>query len=346
MDPIERWSLQWKYGDLEVQSLAGMLAPINFKMHDITGQHGERTVQPMMVAPWHSDSDEVKQKHNLPPILYAVRGEWPCVPFGSARAVNGLAPEWQKGKWEHSEGSPHGESSNYQWKLRSKNDKEIVLECIYPHDHAIEKLVRTITPDQNAAAVDVELEVHARSDVDLPFGLHPTIRLDEEAFSTTLNPGKFKFGMTFAGDLEPTSITKPGKSFTSLDLIEAKDGSMADFSKLPLDKNTENLLQLCGVDGTFEAINTKQHYTFRLEWNPEHFPSLLMWLSNRGRPEYPWSSRNICCGIEPVCAAFDLGTHVSTRENPISANGVRTYHSFKKGEIWKTKYRMSARSSV
>jgi hypothetical protein len=43
-----------------------------------------------------------------------------------------------------------------------------------------------------------------------------------------------------------------------------------------------------------------------------------------------------------VCSAFEMGTVVSSRENPISERGVKTAVRFKEGETWKVEYSIGA----
>jgi len=260
--------------------------------------------------------------------------------------VDALQEDWKNVKWEESEGSPHGEGSNLHWNLKHQTTEEIVIECVYPSSHSIERLVRTIRPDPSSPSISLELEVIPRNDCKLPIGLHPTFKLEDTPGTTILKPGNFQFGMTFAGNLEPSSITKPSTTFKSLDQVPLNDGSTLDFSKLPISEQlkTENLLQLCGIDGHFTIEYTKQKFTVQMDWDATHYPSVLLWLSNRGRPAYPWNDRWVGVGIEPVCAAFDLGTHVSQSSNPINQRGVNTVIEFKKGTSWKTKYKLSAHS--
>ena len=50
-----------------------------------------------------------------------------------------------------------------------------------------------------------------------------------------------------------------------------------------------------------------------------------MWVSNKGRVEYPWNSTHVTVGFEPITSAFGLSTHVSlNKENPISKRNVAT----------------------
>ena len=67
-----------------------------------------------------------------------------------------------------------------------------------------------------------------------------------------------------------------------------------------------------------------------------------MWLSNKGREEYPWNSEHITLGLEPITSTFGLSTHISNNpKNPINSKGVKTTIHFKKNKEWKTEYSFS-----
>ena len=98
-----------------------------------------------------------------------------------------------------------------------------------------------------------------------------------------------------------------------------------DLSQPPFDGNFEDLFQLCGIDGKMSLENFEENYKFDFSWNPNHFSSVLMWISNKGRTEYPWNSNHVTVGFEPITSAFGLSTHVSlNKENPISKRNVAT----------------------
>ena len=64
-----------------------------------------------------------------------------------------------------------------------------------------------------------------------------------------------------------------------------------------------------------------------------------MWVSNKGRTEYPLNEKNLTVGLEPITSAFGLSTHVSgNKENPINKKGVPTVINLYKNNIWKTSY--------
>jgi hypothetical protein len=72
---------------------------------------------------------------------------------------------------------------------------------------------------------------------------------------------------------------------------------------------------------------------------PLPYAAYQLWLSNRGRDAYPWDKRFLALGIEPVCAAFDLGTRVSQhRANPLWQAGVPCTVALAPSQSFETTY--------
>jgi len=300
-----------------------------------------RTISPFKIAPWGETGDE--NVLSLPPILHKLRGDWVCAPFGASRKVENLSETWTSKSlvYDQSESNhPHGYSSNADWSF-NQEDNELHMECIYPKDHPIAKVKKTLKPTQNGYIGEVE--IHPRVDISLPIGLHPTFRLSSQPGKTKLIPGKFKFGMTFPGSLEKSSTFVPAQIFDNLSQIRTIHNTVVDASSLPLNYDTEELIQLCGIDGHFTLINEEENYEVKLQWDPQAFPSVLLWMSNRGRPFYPWNGNFTAVGIEPINAAFDLGNYVSVKLNYISRELVDTCANFKEGEVWTTRYEIQVR---
>ena len=85
MEPgTTRRAMIWEHGVFSVESLGGMLGPTSFVLPD------GRQVAPFQIAPWANEPGG----EDLPKILRRLRGEWPCVPFGSDadRAATGDWP--------------------------------------------------------------------------------------------------------------------------------------------------------------------------------------------------------------------------------------------------------------
>lgn len=326
----EARSLVWQHGVVSVEDLGGMLGPTLFVLPD------GRQVAPFQVAPWADDpgGDE------LPGILKRLRGEWPCVPFG-ADADRAPADGWPGSVAATTvDPNPHGFSSNNPWRFEAAGAGSIALSIDYPENHPIRGLRRTVTPDADKAALDFTLEIDVREDCELPLGVHPSWRLPAKTGAMRIEVPSSVTGMTFPALVDETSIFTQGAVLEPWHDVPLKAGGRLDVRQVPLAQATEELVQLIDMPGHASLWNTAEGYRVKLSWNAEHYPSALLWFSNRGRQMAPWSGRHLALGFEPICAAFDLGQQVSTAENPISRRGVKTARRFRAGEKFVTRYRV------
>lgn len=326
----EARSLVWQHGVVSVEDLGGQLGPTLFVLPD------GRQVAPFHVAPWAYEPGG----EGLPGILKRLRGEWACVPFGTD---SDRAPD---GGWPGSQAAttldpfPHGFSSNNSWNFEAGADDSIVLSIEYPEGHPIRGLRRTITPDPNGAALDFGLEIDVRADCTLPLGLHPSFRLPTKVGAMRIEVGSTVTGMTFPAPVDASSIFSQGALLRPWHDVPLVGGGRLDVRQVPLSQATEELVQLLDMPGHAALWNSAEGYRVKLSWNPEHYPSALLWFSNRGRTFAPWNGRHLALGLEPICAAFDLGQQVSAAENPISRRGIATARAFRAGEHFVTKYRI------
>ena len=325
MDSMERWTLKWAHGEATAQSLGGMLAPVRFEL-------GEgRTVSPLYVAPWGDDA-------RWPGLLRALRGEWPCLPFGAVMAPPGLPPGFETRNaadtWNH------GYGANHMWRLVEKVADRLTLRIDYPSEGEIESLERTIEVDPEAPALTVSLTVHARRDVVLPFALHPTFAIPDEGIEVLACPHQSVHSYPVAP--EPgISRSSPNHTFASLKAIATETGLM-DVTRLPLLDKTEELLQIAGCQPPFVLRYPAQRADVLLDWNSEELPDALLWISNGGRAYEPWSGRNFALGVEPAQSFFDLGRVVTPpADHPLAG---RTGLAFRAGVPRTISYRLSARS--
>lgn len=318
-------AFSWAHGTGEIQTLGGMLGPVAFRLPD------GREAAPFQIAPWADDP----QANALPGILQRLRGEWPCVPFGAERDAP-LSGDWVNLANGTPDGQPpHGHSSNDHWTF----DSDFTLRLNYPAHHPIARLERRITPDPTTAALDISLTIHPRRDVALPIGLHPTFRVPDTGVQIQTTSG----GMTFPGPVEPgVSQLAEGARFASLTAVPLRGGGTTDLTHLPAPRATEELVQLTAPQGHVALAYPGEGFRIEMSWNPAHFPGLVIWVSNRGRSAYPWSGRHQAVGLEPVCAAFDLGPRISTAANPLSREGHPTAHPFRAGKPFTTTLRIRA----
>lgn len=325
--------LGWKFGALTVQRHAAMLAPLTFVLAD------GRQVSPLHIAPWAEEPVAA----TLPGILQRLRGDWPCVPFGYAVEDPTAPPDWARLNGPAEPGEEiHGHSSNHPWDWDESDDRTLRLVLDYPAGSPVKRVRRTVTPDPAAPAVDITFTIEIDTACRLPLGIHPTFRLPTTSGGARIEPGPFHEGRTFPGTVEPSApLLAIDRGFTSLAAVPARAGGTADVSRVPLAVDTEELVQLNGIS-TVALANEVESYRVRLSWNGEHFPSLLLWMSNRGRKQAPWSSRHAALGMEPICSPFGLGPASARADNPMAKSGTPTARDFAAGEIFTTHYRIEA----
>ena len=326
--------LGWAHGALTVQRLGAMLAPVTFILAN------GRQVSPMHIAPWSNEPEA----EALPGILRKLRGEWPCVPFGYSAPAEGWPENWTLVMGPPALGEEvHGHSSNHDWTWRDCESGSLSLVLDYPQGSPVERVERTITPDQSAPAIDIEFKIVVRRACRLPIGLHPVFRLPCETGAATLELGGFDEGRTYPHDVESgAALFARNKTFAELTSVPSRVGGVVDTSRLPLAADTEELLQIEGLDGAAALANHADGYRVKLLWQKEHFPSLLLWYSNRGRKAAPWNGRHVAIGIEPICSPFGLGPATALADNPIAQSGISTALEFSPEKPFVARYRIEA----
>ena len=221
------------------------------------------------------------------------------------------------------------------------------LSIDYPAASPVRRVERTVTPDPNAPAVDLEFRIAVREDCRLPIGLHPVLRLPAGPGGAQLEPGRFDHGLTYPAMVEPSApLFAENVRFADLTRVPTRRGETIDASRLPLAVDTEELLQLNGIDGTAALANEVDGYRVRLTWQKEHFPSLLLWFSNRGRKQAPWSGRHLAIGVEPICSPFGLGPPTALADNPIARSGTPTAVALRRDEPFVTRYRIEVEALI
>ena len=323
----------WEHGAFVVQRYAGMLAPITFVLGD------GRQVSPMQIAPWTGEPED------HPGVNKKLRGDWACVPFGSSPATWAGWPD----AWASVMGKPepwemlHGFGSNNNWTWLDDDGLSIRLAIDCPRDNPVKRLERTVTPDRNGPAVDIELKVEVWEDVELPFGVHPTFRLPTTPGGARIEPGAYREARTYPTVFEPgASRFANNVVFKDLAAVPTEMGSTIDATRIPFVDDGEDFILLNGIDGTAALANLVEGYRVRLSWQPEHFPSLGLWLTNKGRKSPPWNGRHLAIGMEPICSPYGLGPSTARANNPVRAAGTPTSHPFKAATPLVTKYRIAA----
>ena len=299
---------------------------------------GRRFV-PFARAPW---ADDPTVDANLPAHMRYLGGEFVCVPFGIGGEPEGLLPEWRSDSWKRVNPAAHGHSSNLDWECLSADASQVILRLRYPQDEDIEYLTRRLSVVADAPAIDVELVIHARRPTRQPVGLHPILRLPDWPAQFAIDAA-FEFGLTYPAFVPPgASRVAVGQRFARLDGIAGIAGDVVDYSTLPKEAPTEEMLLLCKVRGPITVHYREEHSFFRLTWDTAQLPSCLLWPSDKALADPPWNRSFRGLGMEPVAAVFDAAREVALERNPLNSAGVITAIEVTPDKPVTIRYRMEA----
>ena len=276
---------------------------------------GDRLVSPLYVAPWPPNDDDT--------LLGRLRGDFPCIPFGMApRDLSSYPPAWRDldpGSTAH----PHGYSSNADWTAThvGRDTAEFVLT--YPDGDDVDYARRRVSCADGEVVFEDTFAV--RRPVSLPLGLHPILTLPTDPGAAHLQLPPCAGLRTLPVPAEPTSVLAPDAAFLDPTAAPRADGGTLDLTRLPLAERTEELVLLADVASPVVTLDCPQEgYRVSVEWDSDLLRHCMLWISNLGRGYEPWNGRNLCLGIEPVTAAFDLGEAISAADNPLNPLGIVT----------------------
>jgi hypothetical protein len=330
---MQRWAMKWRFGTASVRSSTAMLWDCEFLLPS------GRRFQPFARAPW---ADDPALDPELPAHMRHLGGEFVCVPFGIGGRPQALLAEWASDSWDRINPAPHGHSSNDVWDLITADASEVVMRLHYPSDDDIEQVTRRITAVPDAPALDMELVIHARRPTRQPVGLHPILRLPDFPDQLVIQ-SSFEFGLTYPAVVPPgASRVAIGQRFVRLDAIPGIDGGNVDYSALPKDSPTEEMLMLCGVQQPVTVCYPSEQTYFRLSWDTSILPCCLIWPSDRAIADPPWNRSFRGVGLEPIAAVFDASREVAVESNPINAAGIATAVDITPGKPLMIRYRMEA----
>jgi hypothetical protein len=310
-----------------------MLGPVSLRLGE------ERELELMHVAPWANMNDAA----HLPGVMRRLRGEWPCVPFGRTDVPPDLPRDWLRqapdDAWDH------GYAANHHWHCIEASPTQVRMAIDYPPDAAVARIERCIAADPHAPAIDITLTVWTRRPARLPVGLHPTFRLPPAPGRVRVLLGAHESVHSYPA--QPTgavSRLQPDMISPTLSRMAGVDGPL-DLSHLPIAAPTEELVQVRAVQAADGAAPFALHYLdydacAGLWWDTQQLPDLLLWISNGGRIHFPWMSRHLALGAEPVNSQFDLGRVASAPSwHPLAdRQGVR----LDPAQPWQTRYRLAA----
>jgi hypothetical protein len=272
-----------------------MLGPIWFRLQD------SRLFQPMHVAPWAEEAGAL----GLDGLMSHLRGEWPCVPFGTNVVPPGLPAGWVS-KIPDDDLFVHGFSAHNRWELCEAREGFVHLAIKYPKDSPVIALDRWICGNPDGPTISVKLGIHVRREIEVPVALHLTFRMPTRPGSLLVS-AEIEQVISYPVRPEPevSGLLPDGRS-RMLRAVKAIRGNL-DLSALPLSFATEELAQLINCQGAVHLKYLDENATITLNWDQDSLPDALLWLSNGGRLYPPWTGRHFALGIEPLAGPFDLG---------------------------------------
>ena len=308
------WVVRSRNVELALTQLGGHMAPVTFY------RNTARPVRPYYISPWADEGLKISD-----PVLGPLRGDFFCMPFGA-----NVEPF---GKEQY---VCHGEPATRKWRLvdLSKCGKVTSLTASLTARIRPGKFTKTLllVDGQNVVYSQDLLEGFAGR---MPLGHHATLALPDEAGAVNVSTSKFSLGMT-----NPTPTGDPaqaqyqsfalGGKFSDLARVplNRKDTPTGDCSAFPVRDGFDDLLAVfkkrSAQPAWTAAVNTQERFLWFSLKDPAMLPATVFWISNRGHHGPPMSGRNLCLGLEDVCAYFAEGLADSVKANVVSRAGFPT----------------------
>ena len=273
-----------------------------------------KTLAPLHRAPWVEDD---MFPDDMPPVDRRLSGDFVCAPFGLSDVE--LSP-------------PHGWSSNSAWRLDSDNGNGLHFTL----DKTIlgARLTKHLRPAPDGPLL---YQVHT---VDsgyggLTFAHHPMMRV---AGGARLFTSPKRLAVTpDAPIVEGRHALQNGVATADHTAIPATRGGTIDVTRLPIADGDEDFVALVEAEESelgWTAVIREvfDDIVFVLK-DPSVLPLTMLWHSNGGREDPPWSGRHRgVLGIEDGIAAGAAGHKAALGETVFSKAGVPTVLSLVEGK--------------
>lgn len=306
------WSLASDTVTLVLTQQGGHMAPVVFF------KHSRSPVEPYYVSPWQGESSVPDE-----PVLRPLRGDFFCCPFGGNPA------------WRGETHRAHGEPAYAKWG-----------EPSVTHDKGLHQLqvsmrtsVRKGKVTKRVGLRDGENVVYVQHTLEgfsgrMPMGHHATLRAPSKGH-LRISASPVRFGMTSPRSTMYTTAGEyyalaPVARFKRLDRVPTiwQEEPYADCSVFPAREGFVDIIGVFARDTSKPAwtcaVAADAGYVWFALKDPAVLPATVMWMENRGRHGAPWSGRNVCIGLEEVCAYFAEGLKASVQRNALNEAGIPT----------------------
>lgn len=284
------------------------VAPVEFDL-------GNTTVQPYSLSPWFPEeqSDQI-------PLLQVLRGDFFCLPFGA-----------------HDAGPPHGVIASNTWSVVDESTNSVTLRI--DADDIGATVTKTVEVRDGDTSLYQQFDITGLSGA-FNYGTHPILDMSSYPLgSVELTTSPIRWA-----SVAPTLFSDPARgehqilrirgTFTSLEEVPLEGGGVLDLRHLPTPPGHEDLVMVAPevTSGlAWCALRFPDFVWFALR-RVEDFPATVLWISNGGRSQAPWSSRHIArIGIEDVCSYFAEG-HAPSISGPLEDQGIATSRNFHASE--------------
>ncbi len=304
-----RGALSWSIAS---DAVTASITVTGAKVAPVVFRSGDRTAAPYSLAPWAPGTVP-----GVPPLLDALRGDFFCLPFA-----------------EQPEGPLHGEPASSDWSLVSQSDSSITVHLDASDSGA--SIDKTVSVRPGETVLYQEFLV-AGLDGRYSYGTHPILDFSQEdEGAARISTSPMLWCSTHPGLFSDpargeTQILAQGATFESLESIPAADGGSLDMSRYPTAPGHEDLVML-GNDPASGRLGWSAAVFHDFVWysikDVTAFPATLLWISNGGRTQPPWSSQHVGrLGIEDVCSYFAVSLDAS-RADLLHDQGIRTTRDF------------------
>lgn len=287
---------------LGVTEVGGHLSDVTFRFRD------GRNVSPMHTAPWHDEPLPA----DTPPMMRMLRGDFFCAPFGASDVIGG---------------DLHGPSANGHWSLTASEPDRIVV--------ALDATILGATLTKHVSLHPGQTMVYERhtftgGDGRIPVAHHAMLRAGHK-LKLGFAPHRFAGTPPEAVEVPPAgrSLLAYPQEFTDLTSAEAADGRKVDLTTYPTEHGYEDVWMLSSEPNRpfawTAATSAEEGWVWFSLKNPHVLPSTVVWMSNGGRNDAPWSGRHDrVIGLEEGCTYFGQGHAASIAPNPIADRGIAT----------------------
>lgn len=259
------------------------------------------SIMPLHRAPWYGVADDLSQ---MPAVERRLAGDFLCMPFGKSDVISD--PQ-------------HGHTSNTPWEVLEARRDELRLRLSVPvmgatvekeiriaHDAPLLYQTHEITGGEGAVTLAHHPMVHMAAGGRLAFSRKRAVLTSD----SPLERGAAIFPCGLRGE-DPAAM--PG----GLDLTHYPNRPGEDFVTL-VEADKAHL----GWTAVTRAAENDIVFVLK---DPRVLPVTMLWFSNGGRRQVPWSGRHRgVLGIEDGIAAGALGHKAALGPNPIAAEGVPT----------------------